>query len=446
MKFLHVLFLRRLCQSFWFIPAALIIGAFVASFIFTWIDHKLNLGTYEWGKILLSDSPDGARAILSTIAGSTITVAGVILSTTIVVLTLASQQYSPRLLRNFIEDRPSQIVIGSFVACFIYSILILRNIRSGDLNFVPHLSVLIAVLAAVCCICLMIYFIHHVSVEIQVQSVIARVHRDLREKIDELFPSSIGRNPAPTEGDETALESADSHALAAKEPGYLQAVQNDILMELSQREKIVIQIHPRPGKFIFENDTVVEIFDGDNSEACAESIEGQIFDALVIGRFPTSEQDVLFPIQQLKEIAIRALSPGINDPHTAIECIDYLASALCTLAGRVFPSKRRYDDNGELRVIAQSYSYETLLSSAFREIHFHGQANPMIVAHLFKVLAKIIDATNGHSGRRNDVMTLAKEFLDISENAIDSETIRAHVREAYRQSFAPVLKEISPIS
>ncbi|HAV13965.1 MAG TPA: hypothetical protein DCX06_10825 [Opitutae bacterium] len=435
------LFLRRTCQSFWFIPATLITTAFIASVVLTWIDHKLQLEAWEGSQWLLSTSPAGARSVLSTIAGSTITVAGVILSTTIVVLTLASQQYGPRLLRNFIEDRPSQFVIGSFTSCFIYSILILRSIRSGDFIFVPHLSVLLAVLAALVCICLMIYFIHHVSVEIQVQSIMARVHRDLRAKIDHLFPSHIGDSNEDEIDEHRDTGEAPREAVHSVDPGYLQAIRNDLLLEATARENVVVEIKQRPGEFIFEGDLIAEI-DLKKNESISKDLIDEVRRSLVIGRFPTSEQDVRFPIQQLEEIAIRALSPGINDPHTALECVDYLASAMCTLARRSFPSEARYDDSGHLRVLAKSYDYRNLLDAAFKKIHHHGQLDPCIVCHLFEVLGKIAATIPCDAGRRTDVVSLAKRFLDDSESSLQSQQDKDEIREAYRACMKPILREI----
>ena len=230
------LIFTRVTQSFWFIPAALFVAAIFTAFILTGSDHLLELDQriqkLDW---LYASNPAGARAVLSTIAGSMITVAGVIISTMIVVLTLASQQYGPRLVKNFIEDRPSQIVIGSFAACFIYSILVMRNIHSGDVDFVPHLSILVSVLSAVGCIGLMIYFIHHVSVAIQVQSIMERVHKDLHGLVDSVFPEGLS-DPLETPDEVSSQKAARAYLrgkvitpIKADKPGYLQAVRDSRL-------------------------------------------------------------------------------------------------------------------------------------------------------------------------------------------------------------------------
>jgi uncharacterized membrane protein len=290
----------------------------------------------------------------------------------------------------------------------------------------------------------MIYFIHHVSVEIQVQSIIARVHRDLRKKIDQLFPSPIGiSRPAEADRPEDADGRQNANAVTVKtdQPGYLQAVSEDALIELCQRLHVRVHIDLRPGEFVFENDIIARI-ECDEGKLPNEEDVDEIRGTLLIGRFATNEQDVCFPIQQLEEIAVRALSPGINDPHTAVECINYLASALSTLASREFPTCDRYDEAGKLRVVAKNYRYATLLKAAFQKIHFHGKKDPYIVEQLFRVLAKIAGTEKADASRRSAVVALAKEFIDISECSMPSPTHQARIRETYRNSFRDLLTDI----
>ncbi|MBT63813.1 MAG: hypothetical protein CML13_11435 [Puniceicoccaceae bacterium] len=435
-KSLFLLLFRRITQSFWFIPAGLFLLAILTAFVLTGTDHLLGLNErledFEW---LYASSPDGARAVLSTIAGSMITVAGVLISTTVVVLTLASQQYGPRLVKNFIEDRPSQIVIGSFAGCFIYSILIMRNIHSGEVDFVPHLSILVALLAAVVCIAMMIYFIHHISVTIQVQSILERVHDDLSALVDAVFPEDLAQPLETPEhlADEAAvaaaLEGQQASALRAKKPGYLQAVRSDRLLDFAVEQGLVLELQVQPGAFLLRGEMICRAF---SKTELSEELADALLACFVFGRFPTSEQDMLFPIKQLAEMAIRALSPGINDPHTAIECVDYLATSLCAVAGRSFPSPYRADAAGELRVITPVHTFEEILRVAFQQIHHYGREDVNVVSRIFLALQKI-GADASLDGARRDVLAgFTKELLAKSESCASCEGDREQIRQAYQ--------------
>ncbi|MGZ0654071.1 DUF2254 domain-containing protein [Coraliomargarita sp. W4R72] len=446
-KSLFVLLFRRITQSFWFIPTGLFLFAIFTAFVLTGTDQLLGLNQQQehlsW---LYANSPDGARAVLSTIAGSMITVAGVLISTTIVVLTLASQQYGPRLVKNFIEDRPSQIVIGSFAACFIYSILIMRNIHSGEVEFVPHLSILVAVLSAVICIGMMIYFIHHISVAIQVQSIMERVYNDLSELVDAIFPENLS-NPIEMPANElnaetvaTSLKGKVVSPLDVPKPGYLQAVRSERLVNFAKEHALVVRLQVQPGCFLIKNERVCDIF---AEKVLSEENAETLLSCFVFGRFPTCEQDLLFPIKQLEEMAIRALSPGINDPHTAIECIDYLATSLRAIAMRSFPSPYRADVEGTLCVITPVHDFEEILRVAFQQIHHYGREDVNVVKRIFMALQKIGNDSQLEGARRDVLAKFAKELLDKSESCASCEGDKQMIRQAYQAAVKTHLTEIT---
>lgn len=445
-KSLFLLIFRRITQSFWFIPTGLFLTAILMAFILTGTDHLLGLSqrmaNIEW---LYASSPAGARSVLSTIAGSMITVAGVLISTMIVVLTLASQQYGPRLVKNFIEDRPSQFVIGSFAASFIYSILILRNIRSGEVNFVPQLSILFAVLSAVVCIGMMIYFIHHVSVAMQVQSIMQRVHRDLDTLVDEFFPEDLA-DPLKTDTSledatpaEERLENKTMTPILAKSPGYLQAVRTTRLMDLANEHDLVVKLNFQPGAFAIEDESICEAY---AEKPLNDEASELLRNCFVFGRFPTNEQDILFPISQLEEMAIRALSPGINDPHTALECIDYLASSIRAIAMRPFPVNYRVNSEGTLRVLSPSHGFEKILRGAFQQIHHYGRDEVNVVSRIFIAFQKIGNDAKLDGARRDALASVAKELLEKSEACASCEGDRIAMRKAYQAAMEPHLLEI----
>ncbi len=302
-----------------------------------------------------SGGAEGASQLLSTVAGSMIAIAGTVFSMTLVVLSLASSQLGPRLLRNFMRDTANQVVLGTFVATFVYCLLVLRTIRRADeLAFVPHLAVSICVLLAVVSIGVLIYFIHHVSVSVQADEVVAKVGRELEEGIDRLFPGQLGKAQADilhAQGETDLPESfaREARPICAFEDGYLRLIDADVLMALAAEEDLLIRVEHRPGNYLVKGRAMVMVWPGDG---VSKSVFEKINAAFVFGNQRTGTQDVEFSVQQLVEIALRALSPGINDPFTAIACVDRLGSALCRLARRDMPSAHRFDEQGRLRLVA----------------------------------------------------------------------------------------------
>ncbi len=182
---------ESLRTSYWFVPTVMTAGAVGLSFASVHLDQVVKA---EWVRAvgwIWAGSPEGARQVLSTIAGSMITVAGVAFSITIVALTLASTQFGPRLLRNFVRDLGNQVVLGTFVSTFVYCLLVLRTVRGGDVaEFVPYLSVTLGVAFALASLGVLIYFIHHVSGAIQAEHLIASVADELEDAIERMFPES----------------------------------------------------------------------------------------------------------------------------------------------------------------------------------------------------------------------------------------------------------------
>ncbi|WP_269542244.1 DUF2254 domain-containing protein [Cerasicoccus fimbriatus] len=410
----------RILQSFWFIPALLAGAAIVAAVGMNALDHAIGFNTSSklaW----FMQTPEGARTILSTISGSIITVTGVLLSTMVVVLTLASQQYGPRLVQNFIEDRPSQFVIGTFCGCFIYNIITLKNVSSGDTSFVPNISVLFAVLFSLMCIGLMIYFVQHVASSIQVQSIMRRVYSDLNEAVDELFPEEVAR-PSTEEisVDDVRAQLEDGPAeglieLSCLRAGYLQFIRDSEILRLVEQHDLLLELCCLPGEFMVKGQALARV-------RCRRSLHDEAREKLlatfVIGTFPTHEQDVMFPIRQMEEIAIRALSPGINDPHTAEECIDYLACAFRVLATRPWPDTLRVGQDGQPRLITRTWSFEKLLRGAFQQTFFYGREDITIVRKVLIALNDIAETCEPGSDRRKTVTEFARELAQAGGDSL----------------------------
>jgi uncharacterized membrane protein len=255
----------RLRSSFWFLPSLMAAGAVALAFAMVTVDEAV---AEEWVLELgwvYTGGAEGASAVLGTIASSMITIAGLVFSMTLVALSLASSQFGSRLLRNFMRDTANQLVLGTFVATFLYCLLVLRTIRRADeVAFVPHVSVTLGVLFAIASLGVLIYFIHHVSVSIQADQIVARVGAELNAGIDRLFPDRTGQGTS-----RPAAESLDdgfdarSRPIAADGDGYVQIVDAQALLRMATRADALFRVDRRPGDYVVEGTTIVTVAPGD---------------------------------------------------------------------------------------------------------------------------------------------------------------------------------------
>jgi uncharacterized membrane protein len=352
------------------------------------LDQALLLDRRAGATWLFGGGAEGARGVLSAIAGTMITVTGVVFSITIVALQLASGQFSPRVLRTFTGDRGNQVVLGAFIGAFTYALLVLRSVRSASedgARFVPSASVTVAIVLALCSIGLLIYYIHHAASSIRASVVIDRAARDTFGLIDDLFPADVGR-PAPSPAfDPAAAPAAGVRAAAG---GYLQTIDEDALFDLAEAGSLTVRPAPRVGEFVLSGAMLADVwpaaaFDADPD--LADAIRG----ACVLGSERTLQADVELGFRQLADIAIKALSPGINDPTTATICVDRLAEALVRLADRGRPREVRTGTDGAVRVVLHGPPFDRLVGVAFDQIRHYGAGDATVAAHLATTLGRV---------------------------------------------------------
>lgn len=406
----------RVRSSFWFTPTTMaamavamaLVGVTVDESVTEWLARNLDW-TFKIGA-------EGASAVLGIIAGSMITIAGVVFSMTLVALSLASSQLGPRLLTNFMRDTSTQVVLGTFIATFVYCLLVLRTIRRAEeIQFVPHLSVSLGVLLAVASVGVLIYFIHHVSVSIQANEIAAGIGKQLIQNIDQLFPEQVGQEgPRVTaEPPDTGVIGAfdrDAQPVSAARDGYLQLIDKDALLALAMEENLVVRLERKPGNYVVAGCRLVLISPGSR---VTDQLAKQVQTLFITGHQRTSDQDIEFSVNQLVEMAVRALSPGINDPFTAIACVDHLGSALCRLAGRNMPSPYRYDRHDQLRLILRTDTFREVLDAAFNQIRQNGRSNAAVTIRLLDTIAVIV----GFAHRSEDRATLLRHAEMIARGA-----------------------------
>ncbi len=378
-------------DSFWFVPSFMVFLAVVLSMIMLAIDRRGGLEVYPIFNFLYAGGLEGARSVLSTIASSMITVAGVVFSITMVVLTLASSQFGSRLLKNFMHDMGNQVVLGTFISTYIYCLLVLQTVHAEEEEiFVPAVSVTFAIALALINIGVIIYFIHHVSTSIQASHVIANVHVELEKTLQRLFPSELGGEYRKLEhnniNDQYKEKYQHTIKIQARDSGYLQAIAGNDLLEIAAKNNLLIELQYRPGEFIVKKNILAIVR---SEEECNEEITNTIASLFFVGDQRTPEQDPEYAIHQLVEIAVRALSPGINDPYTAMTCIDRLGSSLCSLTRKDFPSPYRFDEKRVLRIIAKTVNFTGITNAAFDQIRQNSRSNVAVIIRMLEMLQKV---------------------------------------------------------
>ncbi|MEN9518252.1 MAG: hypothetical protein RLZZ381_840 [Cyanobacteriota bacterium] len=418
-------------SSYWFLPTIFTLLAIALAFTMLWLDRQGYYGPLEkWGWIYTGGA-NGAREVLSAVSSSTIGIAATAFSITIVALQLASSNFGPRLLRNFMQDTGNQIVLGTFIGTFIYSLLVLRTIRGdGDDydSFVPQLSVTVGLLLAIASIGVLIYFIHHATTIIQVSHVISETHADLDSAIDRLFPEKIGQGEfqlkQPVEQIPADFDS-NVYKVKSKGNGYLQAIDDEELMKLACKHDLLLRLNYRPGQFIIKGSELMMVY---SRERITRKLVKNLDDAFILGKERTEQQDIEFPIEQLVEIALRAISPAVNDPFTAIRCIDRLGAGLSRLAQRNFPSPYRYDNNKNLRVIAERVTFVGLVDTAFNQIRQYGKSDIAVTIRLLEAIATIAHYTSTQQER--EILLRHAEMIGRgSQQAISEELDKKDIEE-----------------
>lgn len=420
--------------SYWFLPSLMATGGIGLAFIALAID-KADVIQTEALSWLYQGGPDGARALLSAVAGSMVTVAATSFSITIVALQLAAANFGPRLLRNFMRDRGNQIVLGTFISTFLYCLLVLRRVYGEDYDvFVPHISITIGIILSFASISMLIYFIHHASTIIQASQVIAGVVTDLDNAIERLFPEKIGQHRCKTRrvGEIPQDFKAQTCLIKSTGTGYLQKVDDSSLLKLACKHNLLFQLEIRPGQFVAKGNVIVLVYPG---RRVNQDLKDEINKVFLLGQERTEQQDIEFPLDQLVEIAVRALSPGINDPFTAVRCIDRLGAGLTYLAEREFPSRYRYDENGELRVIAEPVTFERLVNGAFNQIRHYGKSDVVVMVHLLDTIAQIALRTHRAQDRlvlQEQADTILHSSYEGLPEKYDQNTVEEHYNRTVR--------------
>lgn len=418
---------ERLRASLWLVPALIVGGAVVLAAMLVEAAALLDMDylTKRWPRIF-GVGADGSRGLLTSIAGSMITVAGVTFSITIVALALASSQYSSRILQNFMRDRANQVVLGVFLGVFAYCLVVLRTIRGGDeVTFVPAVAVLAALLLAFAAIGFLIFFIHHVAVSIQATSIIQAAAHETLEAIDRLFPAEAG-DAAPEHARHLEKDVPGAWTMVpAIKTGYIQGIDADALFDLARERDIVVRMEHGIGEFVIEATAIASVTGGSLDDASVRTLNN----AYATGRQRTLQQDAAYGIRQIVDVALKALSPGINDTTTAINCLDFLGAILSRAAHRTIESPRR-SDGDRLRLVTRGPTFCSLLAESLDQIRQNADGNVAILLRMMQVLQILaMQAADPH--RRRSIRQHAGLVAEVVARSVPSAHDRAAIRVAH---------------
>ncbi len=411
-------FLKSMSDAFWILPGGMVLAGAASSEALVQVDRSGLIGQWVDAGWLYSGGESGARTLLGAIASSTIGVAGTVFSITIAALAFAASQMGPRLLNNFTRDRRNQATLGLFLGTFAFALIALRSVRGVEESiFVPHLAVTVAIVLALACVAMLVYFVHHMANRINVDTVIDLVHEDFRLAVQRLTREHAER-------DAPLMNWAAQDQVHARRHGYLQQLDEDSLAQWADERDLQIRLLVKPGDYIFPGSRIAE------ASSAVGGLEDAVANAMAIGKHAVDSADLQFGVRQLVDVAVRALSPGINDPQTAIGVIDRLGSALCELAPRYLPTGVTCID-GKPRLTRPSVDYDGICNAMFHGIRQNGRGSAAVRIHMLEVLAKIAQVETDPS-RRATLRRHVQLIVDQDNQAwLDSETLIA-LRERER--------------
>jgi len=405
-----------IADTFWVLPALLVLLGIGLAVGLVAIDRSGMLPAWiVEGAWVYDGGGTGARTLLGTVAASTIGVAGTVFSITIAALTLAAGQMGPRLLRNFTRDRGNQLTLGVFLGTFSYALMVLRSVRTQEEGvFVPHLSLSVGILLAFLCVATLVYFVGHMASRINVDTVIELVSKDVQEAIERLSVPEAGP-PPPDAG-----FWRDVVPLTDRRRGYLQQLDADGLADWAAERRTTVRLLVRPGDYVFPGAPIAMAW------PAVEGLGDAVRDATALGPTRASPLDIEFTIRQLVEVAVRALSPGINDPHTAISALDRLGAALCDLASCHLPSGVALRD-GHVALVVPAVDYDGMADAMFHSIRQSASRHAAVLIRLLEVLTAVRRCESGAERaatlRRHADLVMVDAIREIA-NAADLADVR----------------------
>jgi uncharacterized membrane protein len=422
----------RLRGALWVLPTVSILFFLLAGAV---LSRVVIGGDSPWRWLAFQGTAEDARQLLIVVSATMITVTGLVFALTIVALQIAAGQYSPRLLRNFMRDLGTQLVLSIFVGAFAYSTAGLFTVgiqRGGQDQFVPRLAVTGSLALGLASVFVLVYFIHHLTRSIQIDVIMGQVEREARAVIDDVYPDPAGR----TEPEERCPDPpASAVAVPSARSGYIQAVQPEALIGAAIHYDLTVRLTGMVGEYVVEGTTIAWAWrrSPDEPPPKPELLGPAIGQSVEIGFERTMLQDVGFGIRRLVDIANKALSPAINDPYTAVQAVHHLSVLLCSLARRRLGDRLHRDGRGTIRAAVPLPQFADYLRLGTAQIRRYGAGEPALARSLIELLndvgASTLDPDRRAAVARHLLLVLQDAERKTSQPA-DVELVRADAAAA----------------
>ncbi len=415
------LFWEKLLTTIWFVPTIIATGLVITAIGLLSLDQYVDARSWSWTG-MLQIGTSGIRQVLSVTTGAIISLTGVVFSISVVALTLAANQFGSKILHNFLRDNKNKIVLGVLIGSFLYGLALLSFIdtHADSTQQIPIISVIGSLLLTVLAVIGLIYFIHNISTTIQADQIISLIGQELNQAIEETLLDLDDRHVIQSAKQkwDIATHAMPVEIVYADTSGYVEFIDLDKLNKIAEKENQLIELLLRPGDFVIEKAPIIRIYDNEDISGTYKSI---LRLCISLGRKRTPFNDIEFAIMQLLQIALRALSPGINDSLTAISCIDWLSSSLGRMANKCFPYGYLEDQNGIIRIKKYEFGFADAADTMFHPLRQNARGNEMVMIHLLETISRI---------------------LQVSENSQYSQALFHHaelILEASKESFQSTL-------
>lgn len=419
-------------SSFWFLPSIMMLVG-VLLFAVTLTVDELGLATSGvLATLFYSGGASNAGNLLQTLTGAMVAIATVVFSTMMVVLTLATSQFGHRLIRSFMRDRANQAVLGIFLTTFVYCMLVFHMVGNDPKNaFVPGVSLTVGFALAIFSTCTLIYFTHHMSSLVSAPEVLETVGVEFDAAIDRVYPQAAKENDGQApDGVSAPTLGHGAMTLQARKGGYVQTIGREALRALAVEHDVVIESLVSYGDYVLTGNDIARIHGQPLDEDGQRSVRRQY----VLGRNRLTDHDLIFAINQMTEIGVRALSPALNNPYTALDCINRVGNSLAVLITRPLPSEVWLDDDQALRLVVRIPNFHHLLDASFTPLRNYGRTSVQTMREMLRVIEKLAPLTR-RPLEREALARHAEALREAAEHGlterIDIQRIQAFYERAY---------------
>ncbi len=424
-----------LSTSLWFLPSLMMLGGLLLAEGALFLDGPVQIPAGPvLGLVNFAGTNEVARDIASNLLAGMMTIASLVFSITMVVLTLAASQFGPRLVRSFMAKGFTQFVLGTYLGTIIYCLIVvfaLGQRPADDLMSMPSLSGAVALVAF--CVFLLALFLHGLARSIDTETLVETVGREVDGQILKL-PENGGPASSGTPARRRDRPKAVDHGkcFGTRQSGYVQAVELEEMVHLAAANDATVGLLFRAGDYVAAGGQTIVVAP---RERASDDLADRIRNLIVIGHRRTPVQDPEFSIRHLVEIAVRALSPGINDPYTAAAVVDRLSSSLSLAMARRLPGGEHEDDRGALRVMIEAPSWKSLVGAAFNQIRQNGSSKPLVVIHMLGAIARIADharVVDQVEPLGAQLQAIVRQALPQTPEKIDASEIKERAKAAQR--------------